>query len=116
MELIKPAVDGTLFVLKACAEQEGSKVKRVVLTSSEKAVSGDKPKNGYTYSEKDWSDPNEIGAYSKSKMLAEKSAWTFVKENNKHKFELVTINPTFVMVIILLLRSLEKFSLFTIKK
>jgi hypothetical protein len=31
-ELIRPAVNGTMFVLKACAAQPGSKVKRVVLT------------------------------------------------------------------------------------
>ena len=30
-ELIKPALDGTLFVLRACV-QDGTKVKRVVLT------------------------------------------------------------------------------------
>jgi nucleoside-diphosphate-sugar epimerase len=97
MELIKPAVDGTLFVLKACA-LEDSTVKRVVLTSSVASVSGDVTTHGYTYSEKDWSDPNKIGAYSKSKVLAEKSAWDFVKENSHHKFELTTINPGFVMV------------------
>ena len=37
-ELIKPAVDGTLNVLKACTEVGG--VKRVVLTSSIVAVYG----------------------------------------------------------------------------
>lgn len=37
-ELIKPAVDGTLSVLKACSETSG--VKRVVLTSSIVAVYG----------------------------------------------------------------------------
>lgn len=98
--LIKPAVDGTLFVLRACV-QEGSKVKRVVLTSSVAAIIGSKPKNGYTYSEKDWAKPEECNPYEKSKTLAERAAWDFVKERNEKKlpcFELAVINPGLVFV------------------
>jgi nucleoside-diphosphate-sugar epimerase len=98
LELIKPAVNGTLFVFRACA-QEDSKVKRVVLTSSVASISGDRNEDGYTYTEKDWSDPNKIGAYAKSKVMAEKAAWDFFNDNCQHRFELTAINPGFVMVI-----------------
>lgn len=46
-ELIEPAVNGTLNVLRACvAAQDDSKVKRVVLTSSTAAVTGDEFREG----------------------------------------------------------------------
>ena len=90
-EVIKPAVEGTLRVLRACAD---AGVKRVVLTSSYAAI-------GYghtTYSldhplsETDWSDPTSarIAAYQKSKTLAERAAWDFVAT---HPLELTVINP-----------------------
>ena len=93
-ELIKPAVDGTLNVLKACKEVGG--VKRVVLTSSVAAIYiGNLKKE---LDEGDWSDVKQADAYSKSKCLAEKAAWDFVKElPDESKFELVTINPGFIV-------------------
>lgn len=100
MELINPAVNGTLFVFRACVQPD-SKVKRVVLTSSTAAVSGDVVKQGYNYSEKDWADVNNISAYAKSKTLAEKAAWDFLKEREAKSlpcFELAVINPNFVIV------------------
>jgi nucleoside-diphosphate-sugar epimerase len=76
MEIIKPAVDGTLFVMRACALDE-SLVKRLVFTSSSLSISGDAQKSGHTYSEKDWSEPEKNEAYAKSKVLAEKAACKF---------------------------------------
>lgn len=79
MELIKPAVDGTLAVMKGC---HAHKVKRVVITSSVAAISQclrqDRPQNNI-YNESHWSNPigNHINAYSKSKTLAERAAWEF---------------------------------------
>ena len=79
MELIKPAVDGTLGVMKGCHLH---KVKRVVITSSVAAISQclpqDRPQNNI-YNESHWSNPvgNHINAYSKSKTLAERAAWDF---------------------------------------
>lgn len=103
-ELIKPAVDGTLNVLKACAEVGG--VKRVVLTSSIVAVydpSIPPPKEheeDKAFTEEDWTnieDPH-LDVYAKSKVLAEKAAWDFVKElPEEKKFELVAINPGLVL-------------------
>ena len=99
-EVIRPAVDGTINVLQACAES-GS-VKRVVLTSSTAAVSSGFNGNAgqppdYVYSETDWSDEGSCLAYVKSKLKAEQAAWDFMKklEEDKH-FELVAVNPCYV--------------------
>ncbi len=95
-ELITPAVEGTLNVLKACVE--AGTVKRVVLTSSVAAISnGLNAENGRTYTSEDWSTEGSCGAYEKSKLLAEKAAWDFVKQlEEDKKFELVAINPAAV--------------------
>jgi hypothetical protein len=63
-ELIKPAVDGTLSVLRAAAARGG--IRRVVLTSSEAAISSgytnDAVKgNGYVFDEKSWSHVPGVG-------------------------------------------------------
>ena len=92
-EVIGPALEGTLNVLKACAE--AGTVKRVVLTSSVAAVSnGLKGETGRTYTEEDWSNEDMCGPYEKSKLRAEKAAWDFVKKlEDEKKFELAVINP-----------------------
>jgi len=85
-ELIAPAVDGTLRVIKAAKSAE---VKRLVLTSSTFAIIAGKETG--TYGPQDWSDTNKnIGAYAKSKTLAERAAWAEVKGSN---LELAVINP-----------------------
>ena len=92
-EIIGPAVNGTLGVLKAVAEAET--VKRVVLTSSTVSVtSGWMGREGHVHTEADWGDEAICGPYEKSKIRAERAAWDFVEklEDNK-KFELVTILP-----------------------
>jgi len=92
-QVIKPAVDGTLNVLRACA-QAGS-VKRVILTSSAAAIIGELNKQGM-YTEDDWTDVNSnVTSYLKSKTLAEKAAWNFVKQTNA--FELAVVNPGLVL-------------------
>jgi dihydroflavonol-4-reductase len=87
-ELIKPAVEGTLHALKA-ANKAG--IKRVVLTSSMVAMLGDIT-GDENINQSSWTNVNakNATAYLKSKTLAEKSAWEFVK--NK-QLELVTIHP-----------------------
>lgn len=96
-ELIRPAVDGTLRALKA-AKNAG--VNRVILTSSNAAVYGcDLPTGKSEYDETMWTDVNHpIGrvAYTKSKTLAEKAAWDFVK-TQAPQIELTTINPVLVL-------------------
>ena len=76
-ELIKPAVEGTLRALKA-AKKAG--VKRVVLTSSTVAMHGGK-EGLIKINQDSWTDVNakNVTAYFKSKTLAEKSAWDFIK-------------------------------------
>lgn len=101
--IIKPAVEGTLTVLKA-SSADGN-VKRVVLTSSLAAVHDVKILDGKdpdrVYNEDDWVDPDKVEPYSRSKILAEKAAHKFVEElpqeEGKRKLELVVINPSYVL-------------------
>jgi nucleoside-diphosphate-sugar epimerase len=108
-ELIKPAVQGTLAVLKACASAGGS-VKRIVLTSSIVSVAFGRDREwtvavddentvkekGHVFTEEDWTDVDHSEAYAKSKTLAERAAWDFVKNLAENKFELAVINPGYI--------------------
>jgi dihydroflavonol-4-reductase len=91
-ELIRPAVEGTLRALKA-AKKSG--VKRIVITSSTAAMQGGQ--SGIIKIDQDsWTNVNakNVTAYFKSKTLAEKNAWEFIKnQTGDSKLELVVINP-----------------------
>jgi len=95
-DLIRPAVEGTLRALNA-AHAVG--VKRVILTSSNAAVYGcELPAGKKEYDETLWTDVNHPigrGAYTKSKTLAERAAWEFIK-TQAPEIELTTINPVLV--------------------
>lgn len=94
-EIIGPARDGTLRVLKF-ATRAGAK--RLVLTSSIVAIFyGSGLAKGHTYSEDDFTDEArpDLTPYFKSKTIAEKVAWQFVKANTEAP-ELAVINPGFV--------------------
>jgi dihydroflavonol-4-reductase len=95
-ELIKPAKEGTLRVLKAAAN---AGVKRVVVTSSLAAVSGGHPvDNARVYTEDDWSIVERCPPYPKSKTLAERAAWDFVASlEGDAPMELCVINPGAVL-------------------
>ncbi len=91
-ELIKPAVEGTLRALKA-AKKAG--IKRLVLTSSTVAMQGGK-EGLIKINQDSWTDINakNVTAYFKSKTLAEKNAWDFIKNQiGENKLELVVVNP-----------------------
>lgn len=90
-EMIRPAVDGTLRVLKAARD---SGVKRVVMTSNFGAVGYSHKEKNSLITEESWTDPNEKGlsTYNKSKVLAEKAAWDFI-EKKGGALELSVINP-----------------------
>lgn len=89
-DMIRPAVQGTQRVL-AAAKNAG--VKRVVLTSSVVAMTSGLPSGRYDTDA--WSNIEaKIGAYAKSKTLAERAAWEFVTGTS---MELVAINPGFIL-------------------
>ena len=68
-DLIDPAINGTLNVMKAAS---ASNIKGLVLTSSCIAVYPHKfDKLDHVYNEEDWGDVKQTGAYGKSKILAE---------------------------------------------
>lgn len=93
-DLVLPAKNGTLNVLKAAA---ANGVKRVVLTSSTAAIVYGKPKgerNG-TFNETQWTDPSnrkDSTPYFRSKTIAEKAAWDFMK-TEKSGMELTSVCP-----------------------
>lgn len=95
-ELIGPAREGTLRVLRA-AQRVG--VKRVVLTSSTAAVIYGQDRDR-VFTEDDWSNVNDrrIGAYEKSKTIAERAAWDFMSSiGPESSMSMVAINPGLVM-------------------
>ncbi len=93
-ELIRPARDGCLRVLRAARE---AGVERIVLTSSAAAVnSGRERTPTHVFDEHDWSDLSRpLGAYEKSKTLAERAAWDFARKPGAP--ELVAMNPVYVL-------------------
>lgn len=94
-DVIQPAVQGTLNILKAV----GPEVRRVVLTSCVSAIhAGHKsPPNGLVFDEDCWAQEQKIKIiHAKSKVLAEKAAWNYVKSSDKD-FELVVINPSLML-------------------
>lgn len=90
-EVIRPAVEGIIRILKAANR---SKVKRVVMTSNFGAVGFTNHDWQSITTEKDWTDENAKGlsAYEKSKLLAEKAAWNYI-ETKGQNLEFATINP-----------------------
>lgn len=94
-KLIRPAVDGTLRVLRACAAAD--RVRRVVVTSSIVAIAhghdDDAPRT-----EADWTVVERSPAYPQSKTLAERAAWDFIATLPADRgLELVVVNPGMVL-------------------
>lgn len=91
-ELITPAREGTLRVLRAATE---AGVERVVITSSFAAVGYTPMPAEHVFTEADWTDADTpgVGAYRKSKVLAERAAWDYVAATDGAP-ELSVINPT----------------------
>ncbi|WP_299257050.1 aldehyde reductase [uncultured Aquimarina sp.] len=93
-ELIIPAKAGTINILKA-ASKHG--IRRVVLTSSSGAIAYGKEKSNRkgVFDENNWTDTTNIEdstPYFRSKTIAEKAAWDFIKKDTSG-LELTTICP-----------------------
>ncbi|KAM0937063.1 putative anthocyanidin reductase ((2R,3R)-flavan-3-ol-forming) [Dioscorea sansibarensis] len=99
-DLIKPAIQGTLNILRSCLKAKT--VKQVVHTSSACTVSVNQQKGtGYVLDEEAWSDIDYVltekpltWGYIVAKTLAEKEALKFAKEN---QIGLITIIPTLII-------------------
>ena len=95
-ELIRPAVDGTMRVLKAAIANSAV---RFVQTSSSVAVMYGHPKErASAFTEADWSNLEGpgISAYAKSKTLAERVARDHIALTNPD-IHFSTVNPGFVL-------------------
>ncbi|CDP18893.1 unnamed protein product [Coffea canephora] len=97
IEQLDPALKGTLNVLRSCARV--STIKRVVLTSSMRAVTCNRElKDGVVVDESWFADPTYCEErklwYPLSKILAENAAWEFSKE---HGIDMVAIIPGMVI-------------------
>lgn len=89
-ELIRPAREGSLRVLRAARD---TGVKRVVLTSSLAAVAYGHTDTSKPFTEESWTNLNApVTPYVKSKTLAERAAWDFIAKEGG-SLELSVINP-----------------------
>jgi dihydroflavonol-4-reductase len=96
MELVAPARDGTLRVLKAARD---AGVKRVVVTSSVAAIAYGGGGRPTPFTEADWSDETnktDSSAYERSKTIAERAAWDFMKREGG-ALQMATVNPGAVL-------------------
>ncbi|EAY92353.1 hypothetical protein OsI_14080 [Oryza sativa Indica Group] len=100
-QLMVPAVEGTLNVLRAAKDAGG--VRRVVVTSSISAIV---PSPGWPagevrdercWTDLDYCEKNGVW-YPASKTLAEKAAWKFAEENG---LDVVVVNPGTVMGLVI---------------
>jgi dihydroflavonol-4-reductase len=90
-ELIRPARDGVLRVLKAA---RNANVKRVVFTSTCGAIYYGHPPQPAPFDETSWTNLNgEMSAYVKSKAIAERAAWDFMAAEGG-SLELAVVNPS----------------------
>ena len=93
-EIIRPAHEGLMRAIKSSVR---NKVKRFVLTSSFSAIGYGHVKD--VFDESHWTDTTQkIGAYNKSKAIAEKAMWDYLDSlKDEEKIEAVAINPTLVI-------------------
>ncbi|KAJ4838305.1 Tetraketide alpha-pyrone reductase 1 [Turnera subulata] len=96
-EMLEPAVEGTLNVLRSC--KKNPSIRRVVLTSSSSTVRArddfdpDVPLDESSWSSVELCQRLQLW-YALSKTLAERAAWEFC---NKNGIDLVTVLPSFVI-------------------
>lgn len=112
-ELIKPAVEGTMSILRSAGKPE-STIKRVVVISSLAAIvnSSRRTTTPAVYDETDWNDKDPVeveqkgndassaAKYRTSKTFAERAAWEYVKEGHEKgsiSWDLVSLCPPWVL-------------------
>lgn len=90
-ELMVPARDGTLRVLRAARD---ANVRRIVLTSSFAAIGYGATGRTTAFTEEDWTDLHypSLQPYQKSKTIAEHAAWDFISREGGG-LELTVVNP-----------------------
>jgi nucleoside-diphosphate-sugar epimerase len=90
-ELIVPAREGTLRVLRAAL---GAGASRIVVTSSVAAVGGSAKASTRRLDESEWTDLGDstLTAYARSKTIAERAAWDLVEEMGETE-RLAVVNP-----------------------
>ncbi|XP_054786833.1 tetraketide alpha-pyrone reductase 1 [Prosopis cineraria] len=96
-EILKPAVEGTLNVLRSCRKNQS--LRRLVLTSSSSALRvRDDFDSSIPLDDSSWSSTQLCEKlqlwYALSKTLAERAAWDFCRDNGIH---LVTVLPSFII-------------------
>jgi dihydroflavonol-4-reductase len=112
-DLIIPARDGTLRVLRTAFD---AGARRVVVTSSSAAVRNvGAPAPSRPLTEDDWADPGnpKLSPYARSKTIAERSAWDYAASVGAGD-RLAVVNPG--AIIGPLLGSHQSFSLQTVKR
>jgi dihydroflavonol-4-reductase len=95
-ELVRPARDGTLRVLKNARD---AGIKRVVMTSSISAIICGGGVREKPFTEEDWADETnrrDTSPYDRAKTIAERAAWAWLAAEGGG-LELVTINPGLVL-------------------
>ncbi|KAH6903138.1 D-lactaldehyde dehydrogenase [Coprinopsis sp. MPI-PUGE-AT-0042] len=108
-DVIDPAVNGTLGILKS-AQAHGRTVKRIVITSSIGSIHQKSDPDGTFYDDKSWNDEavrevEEKGdkvaldeLYYASKTLAERAAWDFYEKNKRTlSWDLTILNIPWVL-------------------
>lgn len=95
-ELIRPARDGALRVLRASRD---AGVERVVLTSSFAAIGYGHAPTDRPFTEEDWTELDSgrpVSPYVQSKTIAERAAWDFIRSDGG-SLELATVNPVGIL-------------------
>ena len=105
-DLIKPAYNGTVGILRSIQRYAADTVERVVITSSYAAVvdPAKAQDESVVFNEDSWNpgkwgqgEQNAKNGYRASKKIAEEAAWKFLEENgDKVKFKLTTVNPVLI--------------------
>jgi nucleoside-diphosphate-sugar epimerase len=106
-DVIKPTVDGLLYLLKAAAKVDS--IKRIVYTSSSAAIWTPRPNEDISFTETSWNDADvaetkkfpeielhPMTVYAASKVYAEQAMWKFVAEQ-KPGFQVTSILPETIL-------------------